>query len=592
MMDNQFTDEQINYINSSIDKHIFLEACPGSGKTEVVAAKLAKEIYIWNKRPGGIAVLSFANSATEELIKRVSKYCNAGQSIYPHFIGTFDSFIYKNIVSPLATELTNYTGTGNDATIRIVEPSAQMGYRTKYSYAKRGNIHAHHYSHNLRSGGIIFETGDAVFDRALNTLKLENWQIQDFSETKRRMLDGGFATYRDIEYLALRALNEERFKHFVSLLAKRYPLIIIDECQDLSEEQLTILQILLNQGTKLQFVGDLHQAIYGFREVEPARVKKFIIDNNFNILELTRNFRSCQNIVNLCAKLTGRNNINGNVTWLDPRCLVVQYQNSPTELTDTFDSICKNYNKNVIVSRGHSNLLKFQTSENELNNIQKLALAISIYNSDDMSMLTNSLQLFSEFIRHHLKESCKTKDFNCPYSVNSSISWRKFLCASLSYMNSIGLQNMNISWSNWVKQAKSSIRILSSKEFCPTNISAALAPLASVNLTSPSGLANKEVNSTLGTISESTSLYGRSTIHGAKGETHDVTIVVSSTRSGKDSHWLDWLSDPKSEAARFAYVASSRPQHYLIWAVKTLKNEEKKKLKAIGFTVLPLDTNT
>ncbi|WP_425591832.1 UvrD-helicase domain-containing protein, partial [Hafnia paralvei] len=42
--------------------------CPGSGKTEVVAAKLAKEIYIWNKRPGGIAVLSFANSATEELI--------------------------------------------------------------------------------------------------------------------------------------------------------------------------------------------------------------------------------------------------------------------------------------------------------------------------------------------------------------------------------------------------------------------------------------------------------------------------------------------------------------------------------------------
>ena len=94
----EFTNEQLNYLNSSIEEHAFLEACPGSGKTEVVAAKIAKEIGSWNKSTSGLAALSFANSATDELTRRVSKYLPCGQGMYPHFLGTFDSFIFKNIV--------------------------------------------------------------------------------------------------------------------------------------------------------------------------------------------------------------------------------------------------------------------------------------------------------------------------------------------------------------------------------------------------------------------------------------------------------------------------------------------------------------
>ncbi len=74
------------------------------------------------------------------------------------------------------------------------------------------------------------------------------------------------------------------------------------------------------------------------------------------------------------------------------------------------------------------------------------------------------------------------------------------------------------------------------------------------------------------------------TIHQVKGETHDVTIVVSSLQPGIHlSHWQDWLRDRRSEAARFAYVASSRPQHMLIWAVKKLKPEERPVLVQLGF---------
>ena len=74
------------------------------------------------------------------------------------------------------------------------------------------------------------------------------------------------------------------------------------------------------------------------------------------------------------------------------------------------------------------------------------------------------------------------------------------------------------------------------------------------------------------------------TIHQVKGETHDATVVVSSRQRGAHlSHWRDWLADPTSEGARFAYVASSRPRHLLIWAVKRLKAAEKDTLSKLGF---------
>ncbi|MGI2106011.1 UvrD-helicase domain-containing protein [Shewanella frigidimarina] len=584
-MEVEFTSEQLDYVNSNIEEHIFLEACPGSGKTEVVATKVAKEIDSWRKSPGGFAALSFANSAIDELTSRVSKHLPKGRGIFPHFLGTFDSFIYKNIVSPLSTELTGYAGEGGDATIRIIEPTAHMGYRTKYSYAKRGQVKAHHYSFDLIKGCVVFDSGDSILNRTLGSITLKDWQLDDLKVTKNKMLNGGFATYRDIECLAIKAITEKKYDHFVCLLVERYPLIIIDECQDLSEEQLAILQVLADKGTKLHFIGDLHQAIYGFRDVEPAKVKQFVEDNNFTKLQLTRNFRSCQNIVSLCAELTGRTGIVGNVSWLEPRCIVIQYNNCPTELTDTLEGRCDGFSNNVVVSRGHSTLRKFQTSVTEPNNIQKLALAVKLFSPKDMEALNQSLQYFSEFLRFHLKESYKPNSFNSPQSISSNLSWRKFLYESLNYLICNNLQNIDIKWSDWTKTAKALIRGLPKQSFCPEDISSILAPLELVNLTSPSGSAKLDVALSLGATTPILSCK-KTTIHGAKGETHDVTIVVSSASAGNDSHWRSWLKDPDSEAARFAYVASSRPKELLIWAVKTLNPPERKQLEAIGFTII------
>jgi len=83
-----------------------------------------------------------------------------------------------------------------------------------------------------------------------------------------------------------------------------------------------------------------------------------------------------------------------------------------------------------------------------------------------------------------------------------------------------------------------------------------------------------------------------STIHGIKGETLDAVLLVSApSKAGTDDgHWTQWLQDPEAEAARLAYVASSRPRHLLVWAVPdTLGGADEETIRGLGFHIVRMD---
>ncbi|MBA7663988.1 hypothetical protein ES703_72038 [subsurface metagenome] len=68
-------------------------------------------------------------------------------------------------------------------------------------------------------------------------------------------------------------------------------------------------------------------------------------------------------------------------------------------------------------------------------------------------------------------------------------------------------------------------------------------------------------------------------------------LVSAPSKSGNstDNHWEYWLEDPTSEAARLAYVASSRPKHLLVWAVPKGNNGDMTELTELGFVPVYLD---
>lgn len=582
-----FTQEQLDYLASPLDRHVYLKACPGSGKTEVVAAMVARIVQEWSRSPSGIAVLTFSNSATDELRNRVHRYL--GEPIgKPHLIATFDSFVLNRLVASIASEMTGYTGREGDFRIRILDKAANI-YRTRNSICDRW-ISACKYDYDLGTTKFVFSTGERGLDKQLNAETLNQDTFKDLIATKKRLWRGGFATFGDIDMLALKAFKDRKFDPYFSRVARRFPLVIVDECQDLSAEQLRIVEHLARFGMAFHFVGDLNQSIYGFRKSNPENVTDLMVKLKFDPYELKANWRSGQVIVDLCTNILGGERIRGNadIASLQPR--ILEYEVCPSELLPIIRTMTQGYTKVVLVARGHTTLQRLRNGET-FEGIELLAVACISASTGNLKDIKQSLRTFAKWLADKLELQVTKVGPYCPIVMESKLVWRKFLHESLKFMVANGAGNSDQTWSAWVRTAKLAIRRLPNQPFVPVELLEELDVLKDLNLVARKGQGDKPVS--VRVLSQEV-LEGPpdtlryETIHQVKGETHDVTVVVSSQQPGPhQSHWQDWLRDRGSEAARFAYVASSRPQHMLIWAVKKLKEEDRPVLAQLGFEVPP-----
>lgn len=579
----RFTQEQMDYIGAPLDQHAYLKACPGSGKTEVVAAMVSKAVREWSRFPSGIAVLTFSNSATDELRSRVHKYL--GEPIrFPHCISTFDSFVLMRLVANIASEITGYEGKDGDFRIRIIDKTANI-YHTHKSICDR-KISACRYNYDLETARFVFSTGQRALDNQLNAAVIDKETFDDLVDTKKSLWRGGYATYGDVDMLALKALKEPKLEAYFSRIARRFPVVIVDECQDLSLEQLRIVEKLSGYGVKFHFIGDLNQSIYGFRKSNPANVNVMMEKLKFRPYELSVSWRSGQAIVDLCTNILGTGRVTGNPDIASVQPKILEYEYCPSELLPTIRTITQAYTKVVLVARGHTTLQRLRNGDT-FEGIELLAVACIGACAGSLKDIKESIRTFAKWLADKLQLQVTKTGPYCPVAMESKLAWRRFVYESLKFMIANGAGNPDQTWSDWVRTAKLALRQIPNQEFIPAEIRKELEALRDLNLVARQGQSKKPVSVRL----MSQDIQGGEpdklryeTIHQVKGETHDVTVVVSSLQPGIHlSHWQDWLRDPGAEAARFAYVASSRPRHMLIWAVKKLKPEDRPVLARLGF---------
>ncbi|MBC8649274.1 ATP-dependent helicase [Pseudomonas sp. MTM4] len=578
------TPEQQAYIDAALGEHVWLRACPGSGKTEVVAAMIAKATREWQWYPAGIAVLTFCNSATDELKERLHEHM--GDPLpHPHCVSTFDSFLLNQVVGNIATHLTGYPGRDGDHRIRLLDNSSNI-YLTRTRIRGR-KISACKYDYDMETKRFVFTTGELT-DAKLNSVKQTPEIIADLTETKKKFWRGGFATYRDIDMLALMALRDAEFKDYFAKVVRRFPVVIIDECQDLSAEQLSIIRQLAQRGMKFHFVGDLNQSIYGFRKSDPARVRRLLDELNFTEYALTANWRSGQAIVDFCSDLLRVARTVGNPDIEPLKPLLIQYKKCPSELTPKIAELTHDYRNVVIVARGHGTLQRFTRGGTpELAPVEELALSCVLIESRDLEEVRQALKSFAGWLASKLCLEISPGSLSCPIEVESKLEWRQFIFRCLKFLSGCGASNFDLTWKEWAVLTKRAIQTLPDQPFVPQSILPLLKGLRGVNLSAPSGKGTEALSELLfHGRQRPISSYRFATIHQVKGESHDATVLVSSLKAGSQGNWKDWLQDPLSEAARFAYVASSRPRHVLIWGVKALKPAERVRIADLGFEIV------
>ena len=643
----RLTQEQLEFITHDINVTCYLEACPGSGKTEVVGIKAAFELIDWKSNFSGIAIVSFTNNASNEIEKRAKKYAGSNATSHPHFIGTLDSFFYKYILCPFFHGHVGFKGKDGDCSPRsIIDERSEAEFLNNKKYQAKTWYAIPNPSTKAGADpyiGIPISANRYYFDviknefivlppiknaRITSTLSeilkrpeqqtylkplLDTWLTvekikEGFWRTKKAFWGDGFLTFRDCELLILQIIYDK--PNIRKNIIKRFPYILIDECQDLSPMQLIILNHLVNDGLKVFFIGDLNQSIYKFREVDPQLITKFIGEKKLVNLCLSNNFRSNQKIVDVFCKIFP-NNISGNEKQHLENCLfLVEYEeNEIPKLIKRYQEIIKEANRaakkeiikvsqSSIIIRGSTLLNKFRPFKTDSHNqITILAIALQFWNSDhkNAEIMGSAISLFGCFLsKTFYKNEGHIRNQYCPESL-SNAKWRVSLATLLTEISKElfpfqDSKGNKLTYSKWAVLVRSYLAVLISKVPVKSYIE-----IADVVVQAERGFGSILVSDNVSQYKTGSNIR-TTTIHDVKGETLDSVMIVSSLdKKSKGGHWEDWFNQTPSssleyEHKRYGYVAFSRPKHLLVLATPKLKQNERTFFESLGFRTEDLKT--
>ena len=276
-----------------------MKACPGSGKTFTVAARLHRLVSQWRSPHAGVAAISFTNVAWQEiqdyLINDFGMECRLR---YPHFLGTIDSFINQFIFLPFG-----HLVMGCDARPELTGPPFDQAEPVgTWLWWPKGAIECWRYcrlnSFSYDISGCLTVAGPDPY-RHFGKCGRRHTEC---SRLKTHFNRTGHATQADANYFSMRVLLDHR--EIAVGLARRFPVMIVDEAQDTSRIQMRILDTLIQAGLReVMLVGDSYQAIYEWRQAEPQLFEEKFHAWQSNCTWLTENWRSTRSICDLACRL-------------------------------------------------------------------------------------------------------------------------------------------------------------------------------------------------------------------------------------------------------------------------------------------------
>ena len=600
------TDEQLDYILSPIDQCIYLEACAGSGKTEVLGLKAAYEICRRRSRQTGIAVLTFTNEATATIADRVSSFYSKPVSSN-HFIGTFSSFVHGHIAQRFGYKFYDILGGRTDKSFRIIDSDTNPygnqwlnNYRLEFPFSKQ-TIYASqlYYKGSCKDWFVSQGESTKSLTEMYNSVECQqyiaeirrrknapylfqlNYLKDQIKECKLKFWHDGFANFDDMNLIAHRCLRDEIICHFI---AKKFPVIMIDECQDLSANELNILSLLITAGVTVHYIGDLHQAIYSFKDSYPEQFLEHFTAHHFETMRLSQNFRSTQKIVDLSRIIGGIDYpISGSVESKcgDYDCCYVEYANEREAIAFFIDTL----NRFSIPTENAIVLVRTQSTKQKLNNgflndykTHPVINAIQLWQQNDpvaqqtaLSLIALQLQRWMGF--HGKSNNYYYSDEVCP----NSVSWRLLLrniLVELCFDPAMTTVD-ELTYGSWYSKNKA--RVIS---VIAHHLNTIGQSLPEITLRTPKGTSKQSIGQVKLADEEPLRVE---TIHSVKGGTFDAVLLLSSPNAhGKTGFWENWLKS-NEESGRIGYVASTRPRYLLCWGVSNLAPEQRHQLEEMGF---------
>lgn len=261
-------------------------AGPGSGKTKTLTIKMARMLAEDVKAPRGIACITYNNQCARELRRRLSALgVEDGRRAV---IGTLHSFCLQQLLLPYARL----------AGIEVPDPVAVATSEDRERCLAAGVEAVLGLNENPRDWSFRCD----VYRRTHLDRDRPEWYGDHEAAAKvieayeAALLERGVVDFDSMVLTGLRLVEQHEWVR--NALRARFPVLVVDEYQDLGHALHRIVQCLCFQaGMRLVAVGDPDQSIYGFTGAEPSLLRELAGNDAVEPVELKLNYRCGPSII-------------------------------------------------------------------------------------------------------------------------------------------------------------------------------------------------------------------------------------------------------------------------------------------------------
>jgi len=323
----------------TIEGPVMVVAGPGTGKTQILAMRIANILRKTQVNPSNILCLTFTNSGVQAMKQRLLSII--GPASYQIHVHTFHSFCNEVINSYpekflTAKKINQLTDLEQIQTIQQILKANNYTqikpFKAPFHYQKsiisaignlkQENISPEEFKYIIDQKDEEFrQTEDLYHEKGAHAGKMKavyvameadikkNRELADiYDKYQNKMLESGKYDYADMILFVLKAFKDD--PEILATYQEKYQYILVDEYQDTNSSQNQIFQILgsFYDNPNIFVVGDDEQSIFRFQGASLENIlafKETYPDSQIIVLE--HNYRSGQNILDLSRSVISNN---------------------------------------------------------------------------------------------------------------------------------------------------------------------------------------------------------------------------------------------------------------------------------------------
>jgi DNA helicase-2/ATP-dependent DNA helicase PcrA len=281
------------------DGPLLVLAGAGSGKTRVIAYRIAWLIGVQGVSPRNVIAVTFTNKAAEEMARRVDDLL-LPVGLKAPLIATFHSACVR-ILRQHGSSIglpAHFVIYDEEDRLALVKECMKEGELADRAFTPAAAVHRISYLKNQ-----LVSVAEALRDAR------GPWEQKAalvYSRYEKRLREVGAVDFDDLLLLTGRLLEEvsEALAWYRSLWRH----VLVDEYQDTNRAQYKIIRLLTGEHRNICVVGDPDQSIYKWRGADIRNILDFERDfPGTRVVRLEQNYRSTQRVLALAASVIAHN---------------------------------------------------------------------------------------------------------------------------------------------------------------------------------------------------------------------------------------------------------------------------------------------